>query len=192
MLFKVLYVKDQTVDNDSKGQIYMTLYSNNYIKNVLHTTAAQLQKPRQRDSLFIKQKVKAATANYKNAFAAYEPATLTSKVPQVKINRKKVTRSNDLENVTVADNYLSPTFDITIHKAYNNFDYNMQIIVDEKGNLHFVKSLNIMYDEVENRLKVMKGIVDGYLTYYIKTTPGKTLGMAHASRILVQVKGIQD
>jgi len=192
MLFKVLYVKNQTVDNDSKGQIYMTLYSNNYIKNVLHTTAAQLQKPPCRDSLFIKQKVKAATENYNNAFAAYEPATLTSKVPQVKITKKEVTRSNDLEDVTVADNYLSPTFDVTIHKAYNNFDYNMQIIVDEKGTLHFVKSLNLMYDEVENRLKVMKGIVDGYLTYYIKTIPGKTLGMAHASRILVHVKGIQD
>jgi hypothetical protein len=192
LVFQVLYVINQKVDNDSKGQIYMTLYSNDYIKNVLHTTPAELQKPPRRDTLFIRQKVKAATADYHKAFAATQPVQLISKVPQVQVQKEEVKQSNDLENVTLADNYLSPTFNVTIHKAYNNFDYNMQLIVDEKGKLHFMKSLNVMYDEAEQRTKVMKGVVDGYLTYYLKTLPGKTLGMPHASYILVRVKGIQD
>jgi hypothetical protein len=192
LVFQVLYVISQKVDNESKGQIYMTLYSNDYIKNVLHTTATELQKAPRRDSLYIRQKVKAATADYRKAFAATQPVKLISKVPQVQVEKEEVKQSNDLENVTLADNYLSPTFNVTIHKAYNNFDYNMQLIVDEKGKLHFMKSLNVMYDEAEARTKVMKGIVDGYLTYYLNTIPGKTLGMPHASYILVRVKGIQD
>jgi hypothetical protein len=190
--FQVLYVQNQKVDNESKGQIFMTLYSNNYIKNVLHTTAAELQKAPRRDSVYIAKKVKAATADYNKAFAATEPVTMKSKVPQLTIEKKIITESDELQNITLADNYLSPTFTVSIHKSYADFDHYMQVIVDEKGTLHFVKSLNNMYDGVENRLKVMKGIVDGYLTYYIKTTPGKTLGMPHASIIQVRVKGIKD
>jgi hypothetical protein len=190
--FQVLYVQNQKVDNESKGQIFMTLYSNNYIKNVLHTTAAELQKAPRRDSVYIAQKAKAAIVDYHKAFAATEPVVLESRVPQLTIEKERVKESDELEDVTLADNYLSPTFNITIHKSYADFNYYMQVIVDEKGILHFIKSLNNMYDGAENRLKVMKGVVDGYLTYYIKTTPGKTLGMLHASYILVRVKGIKD
>lgn len=191
IIFQVLYVKNKKID-DGKGQIYMKLYSNDYIKNVLHSTPAQLQIPPRRDSLFIQQKVKAANADFKKAFAAYEPVVLKSKVPQVTVTKKEVKASNDLENVTLADNYLSPTFEITIHKSYSDFDHNMQLIVDEKGKLYFMKTLDYLYDEVENNLKVMKGIVDGYLTYYLTTKPGATLGMPHASHILVHVVGIKD
>jgi hypothetical protein len=190
--FQVLYVQNQKVDNESKGQIFMTLYSNNYIKNVLHTTAAELQKAPRRDSVYIAQKAKAAIIDYHKAFAATEPVVLESRVPQLTIEKERVKESDELEDVTLADNYLSPTFNITIHKSYADFNYYMQVIVDEKGILHFIKSLNNMYDGAENRLKVMKGVVDGYLTYYIKTTPGKTLGIPHASYILVRVKGIKD
>jgi len=190
--FQVLYVINQKVDNDSKGQIFMTLYSNNYIKNVLHTTAAELQKAPRRDSVYIAQKTKAAAADYRKAFAATQPVVLESRVPQLSIEKERVKESDELEDVTLADNYLSPTFNITIHKSYADFDYYMQVIVDNDGKLHFIKSLNNMYDGAEQRLKVMKGVVDGYLTYYIKTTPGKTLGMPHASYILVRVKGIKD
>jgi hypothetical protein len=190
--FQVLYVVNQKVDNESKGQIFMTLYSNNYIKNVLHTTVAALQKAPRRDSVYIAQKTKAAAADYRKAFAATQPVVLESRVPQLTITKEQVKESDELKDVTLADNYLSPTFNITIHKSYADFDYYMQVIVDNEGKMHFIKSLNNMYDGAENRLKVMKGIVDGYLTYYIKTKPGKTLGMPHASYILVRVKGIKD
>ncbi len=188
--FQVLYVQNQKVDTASN--IYMTLYSNNYIKNTLHTTAAKLQTPPRRDSLFIKQKTTAANADYHKAFAATEPVTLQPNNANVQVVKKKVEKAIAMEDVTLADNYLSPTFTVTIHKAYNDFDYNMQVIVDEKGKLYFVKALTHILDEAENRLKVMKGVVDGYLTYYLKTTPGKTLGMPHASRVLVRVRGFKD
>jgi hypothetical protein len=186
--FQVLYVQHQKVDD--KSNIYMTLYSNNYIKNVLHTTPAQLQKPPRRDTLFIKRKADSALANYNKAFAATEPVVLKSINPDVKIEKQKVTKANALEDVTLADNYLSPTFVVTINNAYAFFDYYMQVIADEKGKLHFVKPLTHILDDEERRIKIMKGIVDGYLTSYVKTIPGTTLGIPHASRILVRVKGI--
>ena len=190
LLFQVLYVANQKIDD--KSNIYMTLYSNDYIKNTLHTTAAKLQTPPRRDSLYIKKKSEASIANINKAFAATEPANLVSNNPNVTVTKKEVTKAVAMENVTLADNYLSPTFTVTIHKAYNNFDYSMQVIADEKGKLHFVKSMTYIPDDVEARLKVMKGVVDGYLTVFLNTKPGRTLGIAHPSRILVRVIGIQN
>jgi hypothetical protein len=190
LLFQVLYVQNQKVDD--KSNIYMTLYSDDYIKNVLHTTAAELQKPPRRDTLFIRKKADSALVNYNKAFAATEPAVLISNNANVRVEKREVKKSDDLENVTLADNYLSPTFDVTINKAYAYFNYYMQVIVDEKGKLHFVKPLTNILDDAEHRIKIMKGVVDGYLTSYLKTTPGKTLGIPHASRILIRVKGIPE
>ncbi|MFD1257865.1 hypothetical protein ACFQ3S_13740 [Mucilaginibacter terrae] len=190
ILFQVLYVANQKIDD--KSNIYMTLYSNDYIKNVLHTTADKLQTPPRRDSLYIKKKTEASIANINKAFAATEPANLISNNPNVTVTKKNVTKAIAMENVTLADNYLSPTFTVTIHKAYNTFNYSMQVIADEKGKLHFVKSMTYIPDDVDARLKVMKGVVDGYLTVYLITKPGTTLGIAHPSRILVRVIGIED
>ena len=189
MVFQALYVQNQKID--SASNIYMTLYSNDYIKNKLHTTAAALQIAPQRDTLYINQKTKESIADYNKAFAATQPAVLKSNNPNVKIEKKQVTKAVAMEDVTLADNYLSPTFTVTINKAYTNFDYYMQVIVDEKGKLHFAKAMTHILDDEENRLKVMKGIVDGYLTAYLNITPGKTLGIPHASRILLRVKGIE-
>ncbi|WP_295770336.1 hypothetical protein [uncultured Mucilaginibacter sp.] len=190
--FQVLYVRNKRI-MDTTGQIFMTLYSNSYIKDKLKTTVEELQKPPRRDSVYIKNLVRQSLAQVtKKAFAATEPVTLTSKVPQVKIKRQVLSRDNALKDATVADNYLLPTFDIEIHKAYANFNHSMQLIVDQNGKLIFDKPTVLLYDEIENRKKVMKGVVDGYLTYYISTTPGKTLGLAHPSFIRVNVKGIQD
>ena len=190
MLFQVLYVRSQHIDNNSN--IYMKLYSNDYIKNVLRTTPAQLQRPPRRDSLFIKQKVQQSVADINKAFAATEPVVMQSLSANVKIEKKELKRANVLTNEFVSDNYLSPEFTITIHKAYADFNDKMQLIVDEKGNLHFAKNLTNIYDDLENRIKIMKGIVSGYLTVYIKTSPGKTLNMPHPSRIMVNVRGIKD
>jgi hypothetical protein len=190
IIFQVLYVRNQHIDNASN--IYMKLYSNNYIANTLHTTPAQLQRPPRRDTLFIQKRTREAHSNVNKAFAATEPVILQSVNNHIKIAEKKVAKADALKDVTLADNYLSPTFNLTIHKAYANFSHSMQLIVDDSGKLHFVKPLTLILDEEEQRKKVMKGIVDGYLTYYLKVLPGKTLGIPHASRIIVHVKGIQD
>jgi hypothetical protein len=190
MVFQALYVQNQKID--SASNIYMTLYSNDYIKNELHTTAAALQTAPRRDTLYIKQKTKEAIADYNKAFAATQPALLKSNNLNVKVEKKQVTKAVAMEDVTLADNYLSPTYTVTINKAYNDFDYYMQVIVDEKGKLHFVKAMTHMLDDIENRLKVMKGVVDGYLTVYLNTKPGTTLGIPHASRVLVRVRGFKS
>ncbi|MDT3405015.1 hypothetical protein [Mucilaginibacter terrae] len=192
MKFQVLYVRNKHI-MDTTGQIYMTLYSNNYIKNKLHTTVQELQKPPRRDTLFIQKRVRESIADMKkHAFAATEPVTFTSRVPQVTVSQKILKKDDALKDATLADNYLLPEFDITIHKAYADFYHSMQLFVDQNGKLHFDKPTIGIYDEVEHRIKIMKGVVDGYLTAYLSTTPGKTLGMAHPSIIKVNVKGIQD
>ena len=190
--FQVLYVRNKHI-MDTTGQIFMTLYSNNYIKDKLHTTPQDLQKPPRRDTVYIQKRVRESIANMKkNAFAATEPVTFTSKVPQVTVSQKLLKKDDALQDATLANNYLLPEFDITIHKAYANFNHSMQLIADQNGKLYFDKPTTNILDEVEHRIKIMKGVVDGYLTYYLTTTPGKTLGMAHPSIIRVNVKGIQD
>lgn len=191
MLFQVLYVRNMHIDEDNSN-IYMKLYSNDYVKNVLHTTPTQLQIPPRRDSLFIQKKVKESLADMNKAFAATEPAVLQSTSKNVTITKKEITRPNLLNEEFVSDNYLSPEFTITIHKAYDDFNKKMQLIVDENGQLHFARSLVGAYEDPEHQAKVMKGIVDGYLRYYIKTYPGRTLGIPHPSRIVVNVLGIKD
>jgi hypothetical protein len=37
--------------------------------------------------------------------------------------------------------------------------------------------------------QIMKTITAGYLQHYLEVTPGKTLGIAHTSSILVNVTG---
>lgn len=191
MLFQVLYVRNMHIDEDNSN-IYMKLYSNDYIKNVRHTTPTQLQIPPRRDTLFIQKKVKESLADINKAFAATDPAMMESLSKNVEIKKKEVKRPNLLNEEFVSDNYLSPEYTITIHKAYADFLEKMQLIVDEKGGLHFAKNLTNIYDDLENRIKIMKGLTSGYLTYYIKTYPGRTLGIPHPSRIMVTVKGIKD
>ena len=40
--------------------------------------------------------------------------------------------------------------------------------------------------------QVMKGLIDGYLHHYLDITPGNTLGIAHASSILLNVTGKKE
>lgn len=192
LVFKVLNTEERVVQ-DTKPYIVMTLYSNNYIKNVLHTTPEALQVPSKRDTLFIRRKVDSARADYRRAFAATQPVIFSKKSPNISIV-KELIKEDLLNNIIAEQNYLSPTYNIVIHHAYSNFNHFMLVIADEQGKLHFVKSLDLLLDdgERENHLKVMKGIVDGYLTYYLNVRPGKTLGMAHASPVMMHVKGIAD
>ncbi|WP_342645124.1 hypothetical protein [Mucilaginibacter sp. CSA2-8R] len=191
IIFQVLYVRSMHIDEDNSN-IYMKLYSNDYIKNVLHTTPARLQIPPRRDTLLVQKMVSESLKDINKAFAATDPVVMQSLSKNVTVKKKQLDRPNPLTNEFVSDNYLSPEYTITIHKAYADFSDKMQLIVDEKGKLHFAKPLTVIYDDEENRIKVMKGIVSGYLSYYVKTYPGKTLGMPHPSRIMVNVEGIKD
>ncbi|EHQ27834.1 hypothetical protein [Mucilaginibacter paludis] len=190
--FQVLEVEDKAIMDD-KSVVYMTLYSDHYIKDVLHSDSATLVKPSRQDTLFIKHKTQLADSDPKYAFSARIPASLKSKSPMLTVQKTSVTK-DVANNITIADDYLTPRFNIVIRKAYDDFNYPFVILVDSKGQLHFSKSsidMSMSPEFAEPQNRVMKAITDGYLKHYLDVTPGTTLGIPHATKIMVNVKGIK-
>jgi hypothetical protein len=185
--FMVLHVHENVIQ-DEKTHVFMTFYSNNYIKNVLQTDTSKLWIPTRKDTLFIKAKTLVANKNPEHAFAGTEPAILTPKSPLISVKKEAV--PDEVDGGKSYDAYLSPTYNIAIRKAYDDFDYIYTAYVDEKGNMTFRKSGQFMYPEFkESTIAAMKGITDGYLKLYLNITPGKTLGIPHTSIIFLNVSG---
>jgi hypothetical protein len=188
LMFRVLNVVTDTIYYDSSRN-YMLFYSADYMNNVLHKTPDELQQPRRIDSLYIIKRVKEVNAHADSFFAAREPVILKSKSPLVTVVKKKV-EMNVMNRYDNSDEYMSPEYDITIHKAYQDFYYSFYVTVDTQGQLHFQKSLITVFDEFkESTNRIIKGIVDGYLKAYVQVIPGKTLGFAHNSAVILNVTG---
>lgn len=193
IIFQVLKVSGRVVEND-KSIVYMTLYANNYIKNVLHKQPLAMQAPTRADTLFIKRKAEMAIIDPSKAFAARQPVELKSRSPLVRVAKI----INDDRSETAADdeppiNYLSPEFNISIHKAYDDFNYSFTVMVDDRGQLTFGRSMIDLEPEYrESMPRIMKGIVNGYLKTYLQVKPGTTLGIRHASVIIVNVTGTKS
>lgn len=171
--------------------IFMTLYAESYLKNVLKKEAAVLMRPSRKDTLFVRRKAMQANKNYDSLFAAREPVLLKSKSPLLAIEKVKVSGIG-LQNVVPEDEYLSPEYDITILKAYKDFSYSFSAIVDEKGEIHFGSSLVELSPEFKDaQLRIMKGILDGYIKHFVAVSAGKTLDISHTSKIILNVKGIK-
>jgi hypothetical protein len=191
MQFQVLHVTDKTID-DEKVHVFMTFYTNDYIKNVLHKDSSNVSHPSRNDTLYIKAKVLLANKILDSAFAGTEPVTLKAKSPLISIVKETV-QLDDVNGGKSYDEYLLPTFDITIHKAYEDFNYLFSVYVDENGKLIFRKPNQFEYPEFkEAAISTMKGITDGYLKLYMSVKPGKTLGMPHSSIILLNVTGTKQ
>jgi hypothetical protein len=131
-----------------------------------------------------------ANKDITKAFAARQVVTFESKSPQVKVKQEK-TVPNQLNNFDTADDYLGPTFDITINKAYKDFYYSFSVCVDEKGQMHYGKPLIgfIEQDYKQSYIHLSQQIMETYLKYYLNVKPGTTLGMPHASVISLHVEG---
>ncbi len=186
--FQVLEVEDKVI-MASKSRLYMTLYSDHYIKNVLHTTAQVLQHPTRADTAYIQLKANNARMAADSAFAAVQPVTLQSNNPSVTVKSVK-TEADELNDIDIAENYLSPEFNIAISKAYADFNYSFTVIVDDTGQMHFGHSIVEQMPEFRDAYnRAMTGIMNGYLKHYLNVKPGKTLGIAHASKIILNVKG---
>jgi hypothetical protein len=185
---RVLEVQGDTL-HLKHSLVYMTFYANNYLKNVLKTDAAILGKPDRQDTLFIKQKAELANRIPDSAFAARIPVVLKSKSPLVTVDYLAV-KPDVSNNFDDSDGYMNPEFNITINKAYDNFSYSFWAFVDDKGQMSFYKSIDyIMPEYRESTTKTIKAIIDGYLKYYLKVTPGNTLGIVHTSAVLLNVVG---
>jgi hypothetical protein len=186
--FMVLHVSDNII-HDEKVHAYMTFYTNDYIKNVLHSDTVQLRRPTRRDTQYIIQKTLLASRIPDSAFAGTSPAVLKPKSPLISV-KKETVPPEDANGGSVYDDYLSPTYDIVIHHAYEDFSYSYTALVDEKGVITFRKSTIFLNPEfVVPYNTAMKGITNGYLKLYLDVTPGKTLGIPHRSIIFLNVVG---
>ncbi|OKS86475.1 hypothetical protein [Mucilaginibacter polytrichastri] len=177
---------------ETKGaKVYMIMYADNYIKNVLHSDSVILRHPSKRDTAFIRGLVAKANSNYTKAFAARQPVKLISLSPLASaIQRKTIPEMQN--NFDTSDDYLDPTFDIVINKAYKNFYYSFSVYVDDKGEMHYRRalvdfSMSPEFEAPYNR--IAEGIMKSYLKLYFKIIPGSTLGMTHASIISIHLKG---
>ncbi|HWZ02506.1 MAG TPA: hypothetical protein VNX40_02785 [Mucilaginibacter sp.] len=187
MQFMVLHVHDNII-MDEKVHVFMTFYTNDYIKNVLHSDTLKLWRPTRRDTDYIKAKTLIAAKIADSAFAGVDPPVLRSKSKIVTVTKEAV--PDEVDGGKSYDAYLSPTYDIVIHHAYDDFSYVYTGFVDDKGNLTFRKSGQVMYPEFkEATIGAMKGITDGYLKLYLDVTPAKTLGIPHTSIIFLNVTG---
>ena len=192
LLLELLEPKGDSIDIH-KSRVSMLFYADNYIKNKLHSNIADVQKASRKDSLFIKGLVAKANANITKAFAAQQPVQLISKSPQVSIVKRKAV-PDFLENkYSTADDYLDPTFDITINKAYQDFFYTFSVYVDDKGQMLYRKPLVGFMGDTEaekSYIRISTAIMNTYLKIYLTTIPGQTLGFKHPSIITLNVHGL--
>jgi hypothetical protein len=187
LLLRVLEVQSDTL-HLSHSLVYMTFYANNYIKSH-HIDTAAMSRPDRRDTLYIQHKSMLANKYPDSAFAARVPVIITSKNPLATVE-KKVVKPDVLNNFDASDDYLNPEFNVLIHKAYENFSYSFLVYVDANGNMIFDKSIDYIMPEYQaSTIKVMKGIMDGYLKFYLNVSPGSTLGIKHTSVVILNVVG---
>lgn len=189
LVFQVMKLESRVV-KEELSNVYMTLYSNDYIKNVLHTDAATLKAPGPADSLFIKYRAIQANSDPDSAFAARNPVVLKSKSKIARVEKLKPVMDPYLGHISRSEEYLYPEYRINIDKAYQDFQYSFSVIVDHTGKMHFKQFLvAVMPEFVETKTRVAKGIIDVYLRNFIEVNPGNTLGFPHSSLIYLHVIG---
>jgi hypothetical protein len=190
LIFELIQAKNDSLE--IKGtKVYMLFYADNYIKNVLHADATTLQAGNRTDSLFIKELIKRADSAHINAFAALNPVQLKSTRRSLSVKKRKTVADFLLNNYNTSDDYMSPTYDIVINKAYADFHYSFSAYVDKKGRMYFNKPLLPLPDGgyKEQYIRSSKAIMNKYFKLYLKVVPGKTLDMAHTSEISLHVQG---
>jgi hypothetical protein len=188
LLLQRLEVNAKKIAKDVRSEVFMTFYSENYIKK-LKTSVDELRKPRRVDSIYVQQRARLINSDIYDStkfFAATNPVQFKSNSKIIKI--EKISIVNKLENRTASYDYLYPEYKVTIQPAYKDFVHTISAIVDEKGNL-FVYHFTAMDDYRENRKKVLQGILDVYLKKLTDVKPGNTLGFTHSSVIVLDLIG---
>ena len=186
-------VLESRVVKEELSDIYMTLYSMDYIEKVLKSTAEKLRQPSREDSLFIKYRAIQANSDPDSAFAARNPVVLKSRSKILTAEKVKPSADPYLGYISRSEEYLYPEYKIHINKAYQDFQYSFQVVVDYNGKMIFKDFLvAVMPEFLESKTKVVKGIIDVYLKNLIEVTPGNTLGYPHSSVIDLHIKGMKD
>lgn len=189
ILLQVMELESRVV-NEDKSTIYIKLYSDNYIKNVLKVDASKLKAPTSEDSLFIKYRSIQANSNLDSAFAARNPVVLSSRSKITRVEKIKASLDPYLGHVNRSEEYLYPEYRINIDKAYKDFQYSFSVLVDHQGKMHFKDFLVAVEPEfLESKTRVAQGIIDVYLKNTLTIKPGSTLGFPHTSLINLHVIG---
>lgn len=187
MIFQVMQVETNVIYL-LRSNVYMTFYADDYIKK-LNKSLTDLQKPDRGDTVFVRERAALANKYPDSLFAARQPVILKSKSPLVKVEKEEVI-AQVMNHYNTSESYLDPIYDITIHKAYQDFSYSFKVLVDVNGQMHFVKNLVYTFPEYrESTIRIIKGIIDGYLKVYIAVKPGETLAIPHTSLITINVVG---
>lgn len=186
--FQVLKVEGKTVYY-VKSNVYMTLYADNYIKNVLHTTAEELKKPLKKDSLYVIKRIDHIDASVDSFFAGRKPVQFISRNPLATVAKQEV-QADVMNKWDRSEEYMFPEYTIHINKAYERFSYSFWATVDKQGEIHYQKSMTYVFPEFEKSTNhTIKAIIDGYLKAYFQVIPGYTLGIPHNSAIVLNVIG---
>ena len=177
--------------SNTRSNIYMTFYSGDYLKK-RSLNVEKLRKPSRRDTMFILTKADKANRkpdSVESSFPATVPVVLMPKADWITVE-KPIVKNENSGDEDYSDGFLYPTYNISIKKAYKDFNYSFSALIDFKGNLTFVEpESEILPEFKEAQIKIMKGIVDVYLRRLLTITPGKTLNIAHGSLIVLNVRG---
>lgn len=188
LIFQVLKVEGKTVYY-VKSNVFMTLYSENYINNVLHSTIDEQRKPLKRDSAYIIKRTAITDLKVDSFFAARKPVQIVS-VSKLGTVEKKGVEADVMNKWDSSDEYMFPEYSVHIRKAYEDFNYSFWATVDTLGNIHYQKSMvYVMPEFVKATDHAIKGICEGYMKAYFKVIPGTTLGIVHNSAISITITG---
>ena len=185
LVVQVMKVQSKVIYLD-KSQVFLTFYSDKYIRDVLHTVPQALMDKTRRDTLFIKQRTAEVNANPDSAFIATNSPVFTSRTPLATVKKIEV-KASVMNNY---DNYDLPKYDITIKNKYKNFNYpELVVVIDYKGKINYLYSMWTLPDGGNETIKV---ILDNYVKTYFNITPGNTFGINHNSYAFINLKGIKD
>jgi hypothetical protein len=190
LVFQRLHLQKKEISKDIRSDVNITYYSENYLKNVLKTTAAELQKPSKADTLYIQKLSDRSNRNPQNldsAFAGRQPVEFTPVSNLIKV--RKITTVDPIMGRTQSYDYLFPYYRIDIDKSYKDFAYEFNVLVNANGKMYLTSFENVLPEYREARKKSLEAIISVYLQNLLRVTPGKTLGIPHSSEIKLVVQG---
>jgi hypothetical protein len=194
MVFRSLRVneKREILLNDEGSKVYMTFYSDAYLKKKNALAVKQMGMPGYKDTLFIRQRSNLANRYLDSAFSARQPVELASTSPYV-IAERVIKPEDPLGDMDPAEDYLYPEYNITVHHAYDDFAYVFSAFVNDKGVISFRKSQIFSYPEFKaSTERTIKALLAGYVVRYVRATPGSTLGIPHTSIITINLTGKKE
>ena len=191
IVFRALRVneKREILLDDEGSNVYMTFYSDAYLKKKNAETVKRMGLPSAKDTAYMKMRSALANRVIDSAFSAREPVAMKSTSPFVQAERV-VKQEDPLSDMDPAEDYLYPEYNITVHHAYEDFAYSISAFVDERGIVRFRRSQIPYSHEFEATYeRIIKAIINGYVARYVNVTPGITLGIPHTSIIVLNLTG---